>query len=103
LKDLSPEQYTAKLDGINKSLDQYKSNITDSEELAWVEHYSGQLDQLEGVVKQYQDMLLNLEELQALKGYSQQLKQLSQESRSCFQEDKISPYKRLIVIKFAFI
>ncbi len=59
LEDLNPEEYTDKLNEINKSLETYKSKITDSKELAWVEHYSGQLDQMETVVKQYQDKLLN--------------------------------------------
>ena len=86
LKDLTPEQYTAKLKDVNQSLETYQSQITDSEELAWIEHYSGQLEQLEGVVSKYQNKLLNLEELQDLKGYSQQLQQLSQESSSYFKE-----------------
>jgi len=86
LEKLSPEQYTTKLNGINQSLETYKSKVTDNEELTWVEHYSGQLDQLDGVVTQYQDKLLNMDELQALKGYSQQLQQLSQESSGYFQE-----------------
>ena len=47
LDKLTPEQYTAKLNDINGALDQYKSKIADTEELAWIEHYSGQLDQLE--------------------------------------------------------
>ena len=86
LKGLNPQEYTAKMSDINESLQAYKSKITDSEELAWIEHYSGQLDQLEGVVKQYQNKLLNLEELQAFKGYGPQLQQLSQESRGYFKE-----------------
>ncbi len=86
LNKLTPEQYTAKLNGINESLETYQSKITDSEELKWVEHYSGQLDQIEGVVKQYQGKLLNLEDLQSLKGYGQQLQQLSQESSGYFKE-----------------
>jgi len=65
---LTPEQYTAKMNSINESLQSYQSKIADTEELAWVEHYSGQLDQMDGVVKQYQNKLLNLKELQALKG-----------------------------------
>jgi len=103
LDKLTPEQYTAKLNNINESLQTYQSQITDSEELKWVEHYSGQLDQLEGVVGQYQNKLLNLEDLQALKGYGQQLKQLSQESSGYFKEDKINPSKRLIAIKFGLL
>jgi len=86
LDKLTPEQYTGKLNGINESLQTYKSKITDTEELTWVEHYSGQLDQLDGAVKQYQDKLLNLEDLQVLKGYGQQLRQLSQESTGYFKE-----------------
>jgi len=86
LDDLTPQQYTTKLNHINQSLETYKSKITDSQELTWVEHYSGQLDQLESVVKQYQGKLLNLEDLQALKGYGQQLQQLSQESSGYFKE-----------------
>lgn len=84
LDDLNPQEYTAKMKGINESLQTYKSKITDTEELAWIEHYSGQLDQMEGVVKQYQGKLLNLEELQTFKGYGQQVKQLSQESSGYF-------------------
>ena len=41
LEDLNPQEYTAKMSGINESLQAHKSKITDSEELAWVEHYSG--------------------------------------------------------------
>jgi len=62
LDKLTPEQYTTKLNDINGALEQYKSKITDTEELTWVEHYSGQLDQLDGVVTQYQDKLLNQED-----------------------------------------
>jgi len=86
LKDLNSQEYLAKMGGINESLQTYQSKITDSEELAWVEHYGGQLDQMESVVNQYQDKLLDLEELKALKGYSQQLQQLSQESSGYFHE-----------------
>jgi len=86
LKELTPEQYTAKMNRINQSLNTYKAKITDTEELALVGHYSGQLNQMEEVVKQYQDKLLNLEELQALKSYGQQLQQLSQESGCYFKE-----------------
>lgn len=86
LEGLNSEQYTAKMNGVNKSLETYKSQITDSEVLSWVEHYTGQLDQVEGVIKQYQDKILNLEDVQALKGYSKQLQQLSQESSGYFKE-----------------
>jgi len=84
--ELDPEEYTTRLNSINKSLETYQSKITDTEELKWVEHYTSQLDQLEGVVQQYQNKLINLEDLQALKGYGEQLQQLSQESGGYFKE-----------------
>ena len=84
--DLTPAQYTTKLNEINQTLEDYQSQITDTDELAWIEHFNGQLNQLEGVVNQYQEKLLNLEELQELKGYQQQLQQLSQESSGYFKE-----------------
>lgn len=62
---------------VNGLLNEYKSKVADTEELAWIENYTGRLKQLEGVISQYQNKLLNLEELEVLRGYEQQLQQLS--------------------------
>ena len=86
LENLTPDQYTTKLNTINQIFETCKSKITDTEELTWIEYYSSQLDQLEGVVSQYQDKLLNLEELQVLNSYQHQLVQLSGEVSNYFKE-----------------
>ena len=79
-------EYTTRLSDVNQTLETYKSQITDREELAWIEHYTGQLDQLEGVVSEYKDELLKLEELNELRAYRQQLQQLSGEASGYLTE-----------------
>ena len=76
------------LEEVNQHIHQYTSQITDPQELVWLQDHIGQLNQLESVLQEYQGKVLELSDLQQLQSYQEQLQSLMGQSQGYFQEMK---------------
>ena len=89
----------AQLQKVDALIQEYSSQLTNPQELRWLQEHMGQLNQLQGSLPQYpssafqatagmQNKLLELADLQQLQGYQQQVQQLMGQSQGYFQEAK---------------